>query len=196
MKILQSPATAEIIVRKSRFVAELSSVSSPEEARARWRERKENSDNGGHIVYAFSCGAQGNISGCSDDGEPAGTAGRPVLAVLQGAELTWALLLVIRYFGGIKLGTGGLVRAYGDSAKAVLAAAVLTPLVPLVSARTAVSYDCHGALLRAVAAAGFQVTGTEFGAAVTLTVSGPEASFPELQAQTAGITGGGTFQIC
>ena len=109
MLILKNTAMAETKVKNSRFVAEVHTIHSAEEAKALWRHKKETYDNGGHIVYAFTIGPQQNICGCSDDGEPSGTAGRPVLAVLKGSGLTDTLLTIARYFGGTKLGTGGLI---------------------------------------------------------------------------------------
>ena len=71
-------------------------------------------------MHAFICGLNAEVSGCSDDGEPSGTAGRPVLEVLKGRNCTNIMITVTRWFGGTLLGTGGLVKAYGDAAKAVL----------------------------------------------------------------------------
>ena len=88
MFILKNTASAETRVKNSRFLAEVFTVNSPEEAKAAWKFRKDTYDNGGHIVYAFTVGNQQNISGCSDDGEPSGTAGKPVLSVLLGSQLT------------------------------------------------------------------------------------------------------------
>ena len=84
MKILLEAAPAELVVKNSRFRSEAAYVETPEAAREIWRLRKTQYDNGGHIVYAFIVGPQGNIQGCSDDGEPSGTAGRPTLEVLKG----------------------------------------------------------------------------------------------------------------
>src|SRR5258708_4899843 len=76
-----------------------------------------------HHVYAFKVGYGASVTeGVSDDGEPTGTAGPPILAVLRGAQVGDVVLVVTRYFGGTKLGTGGLVRAYGDAARAAIAA--------------------------------------------------------------------------
>ena len=96
MLILTAPAQAETQVKNSRFLAEIFTVETPDEAREKWRFRKETYDNGGHIVYAFTIGQKQNISGCSDDGEPSGTAGRPVLAVLQGSKITNAMITIAR----------------------------------------------------------------------------------------------------
>ena len=143
MLILKAPASAEIKVKNSRFLAEALPVNSPEEAKKMWHWRKENYDNGGHIVYAFTTGNNQNISGCSDDGEPSGTAGRPVLAVLLGSGLTNAMITVARWFGGTKLGTGGLVKAYGDAAKAVLEQADFQELCPMDSISFSLAYPLY-----------------------------------------------------
>ena len=131
MLIVKNSGQAETRVKNSRFLAEIFTVHTPEEAKEAWKFRKENYDNGGHIVYAFTVGNNQNISGCSDDGEPSGTAGRPVLAVLQGSGATNAMITVARWFGGTKLGTGGLVHAYSDAAKAAVEAAVFAELLPM-----------------------------------------------------------------
>ena len=168
MFILQTPGRAETKVKNSRFLAEVFEVSSPEEAKNAWRYRKETYDNGGHIVYAFAVGAQQNILGCSDDGEPSGTAGKPVLAVLKGSLLTNAMITVARWFGGTKLGTGGLVHAYGDAAKAALENAVFTELIPMTAVNIIMPYQLYNSFISKSAPLGFTVIGEEFSANVTI----------------------------
>ena len=168
MFILQTPGKAETKVKNSRFLAEVFEVSSPEEAKNAWRYRKENYDNGGHIVYAFAIGAQQNILGCSDDGEPSGTAGKPVLAVLKGSLLTNAMITVARWFGGTKLGTGGLVHAYGDAAKAALENAVFTELIPMTTVNIIMPYQLYNSFISKSAPLGFTIIREEFSANVTL----------------------------
>jgi uncharacterized YigZ family protein len=129
MLIVVSDASGELTVKNSRFLSEITRVDSPDEAREIWHFKKETYDNGGHIVYAFITGPQGNIMGCSDDGEPSGTAGKPTLAVLKGSGATNLLLTTARWFGGTKLGTGGLVKAYTESAQLALANCTFTELV-------------------------------------------------------------------
>jgi uncharacterized YigZ family protein len=141
MLILQQPAQAETRVKNSRFLAEMFTVNSPDEAKDAWKFRKETYVNGGHIVYAFTVGASQNISGCSDDGEPSGTAGRPVLAVLLGSGVTNAMITVARWFGGTKLGTGGLVHAYGGAAKEAVENAEFEEFFPQSRAEFAVPYQ-------------------------------------------------------
>lgn len=112
---------AEIVVVNSRFIATLAPVSTTEEARAFIVEMREKYFDATHNVPAYIIGhGNSTMAYCSDDGEPSGSSGRPLLAVLQGSGLGDVAVVVTRYFGGTKLGIGGLVRAYGDAGKAVL----------------------------------------------------------------------------
>lgn len=126
-----APCEAEIVINRSRFIASLSPASSPEEARAFLQEIKKRFAEATHHVPAFIIGhGASTITHCSDDGEPSGTAGRPALAVLQGSGLGNVVVCVTRYFGGVKLGTGGLVRAYGDAVREVLKSVQKAVLLP------------------------------------------------------------------
>ena len=129
MNVLLESAQAELIVKKSRFLAEVFPVHSQAEARAVLKEQKQKYADASHVVHAFVLGRGAEIYGMSDDGEPAGTAGRPVLNVLKGFGCTDILLTVTRYFGGILLGTGGLVKAYTEAAKLVLQEAQTEPFI-------------------------------------------------------------------
>jgi len=120
MKVLTAPTAVEMVVKKSRFLAEAIPVDTPEKARELWRSQKLKYDNGGHIVYAFAVGPSGGLLGCSDDGEPAGTAGRPTLEVVKNCGITNLIVTTARWYGGIKLGTGGLVKAYTEAAQFAL----------------------------------------------------------------------------
>lgn len=113
---------AEILVMNSRFIASLAPVFSVEEARGFISQVREKYPDASHHVPAFLIGFGASVTAhCSDDGEPSGTAGRPALAVLQGSGLGDVVLVVTRYFGGTKLGTGGLVRAYTEAAQQAVA---------------------------------------------------------------------------
>ena len=120
MDALTGCAAFETTVKNSRFIAELLPCASQSEARELLKLQKAKYADASHVVHAFVVGPSTEICGMSDDGEPAGTAGRPVLDVLRGRKCTNALLTVTRYFGGTLLGTSGLVKAYGDAAKAVI----------------------------------------------------------------------------
>lgn len=114
---------AEIEVKRSHFIAIVAPVFSVEEAKAFISRIKQEFKDATHHVPAYQVGyGKSVIAHSSDDGEPSGTAGRPLLTVLQGSGLGDVAIVVVRYYGGAKLGTGGLVRAYSDAGKAVLAA--------------------------------------------------------------------------
>ena len=168
MLVLKFAVQAETWAKNSRFLAEAIPVSSPEEAKRLWRFRKETYDNGGHIVYAFTTGPAQNISGCSDDGEPSGTAGRPVLAVLKGSSITNCLITVARWFGGTKLGTGGLVHAYSDAAKAALANAVCTELLPMTKVKITIPYQFYEQVKRILSGYTFTLDCENFASEVTI----------------------------
>lgn len=130
MKIVSKDSIAEIEVKKSRFIGRLINVRSEEEAKLLLEEiRRENRD-ANHNCYAMRIGDPKNVlERFSDDGEPQGTAGKPILELLKGKELYDVLAVVTRYFGGTLLGTGGLVRAYSDSVKEVLKTAAVHELM-------------------------------------------------------------------
>jgi uncharacterized YigZ family protein len=112
----------ELVERRSRFIATVERTPTVVEARAFIDRVRRELPDASHHVYAFAIGFGASVThGMSDDGEPSGTAGRPVLAVVQGSGLGDVCVVVTRYFGGTKLGTGGLVRAYTAATQAVLA---------------------------------------------------------------------------
>ena len=106
--------------KKSRFISHCIPVDDADEVRRIIKETRKAHPQSRHVVWAYIIGDARSVFGMSDDGEPHGTAGKPVLEVLKGCGMTNILVLVIRYFGGIKLGTGGLVSAYTRAAKDVL----------------------------------------------------------------------------
>ena len=116
---------AEIIEKKSRFIATVKPVHSEEEALAFIESMKKKYWNATHNCFAYVIGEQFQVQRCSDDGEPSGTAGKPMLDVLLGEEIHDVAVVVTRYFGGTLLGTGGLVRAYSGATKAGLEASLV-----------------------------------------------------------------------
>ncbi len=110
-------AEAELIEKKSKFIATVCPVKSEEDARAFIAEMRKKYWDATHNVFAYQIGERNEIQRSSDDGEPQGTAGKPVLDVLIGGDIKNTAVVVTRYFGGTLLGTGGLVRAYGRCAK-------------------------------------------------------------------------------
>ncbi len=124
-RVLLQGGTGEIVEKKSRFIATVRKTESREEAESFIEEMKKKYWDAGHNCSALVIGRNAELTRCSDDGEPAGTAGRPMLEVLLGEEIKNVTAVVTRYFGGILLGTGGLVRAYTQALKAGLDACSL-----------------------------------------------------------------------
>lgn len=122
-------SSTEEIIKGSRFLSESFVISSQGEVRKIIKSQKQKYSDATHVCHAFILGKSGEIMGMSDDGEPGGTAGRPILDVLKGKLCTNILVTVTRWFGGTLLGTGGLVRAYSGGAKNVLDATSFEELV-------------------------------------------------------------------
>ena len=118
--LLIKGAEAEIVEKKSRFIATVRPVETEEEANAFIDEMKKKYYDARHNCSAFVIGSKAELTRSSDDGEPSGTAGRPMLEVLLGSEIRNIAVVVTRYFGGTLLGTGGLVRAYSGAVKKAL----------------------------------------------------------------------------
>ena len=164
------PVQREILVVNSRFIADLEFAGSVEQARAHLAKVHERHPTATHNVPAFIIG-HGNslITHCSDDGEPSGTAGRPALAVLQGSGLGNVSVVVTRYFGGTKLGTGGLVRAYGDAVREVLKWVRFAALLPTTTLMFVTPYRLYDQTVRLMEAHHGQILDTEFLEDITLT---------------------------
>ena len=160
----------EIEVLKSRFIATMAPVFSVEEARAFVQSMRAEFSDASHNVPAFLVGYGASVTAhCTDDGEPSGTAGRPMLAVLQGSGLGDVAVVVTRYWGGTKLGTGGLVRAYGDAVRQVLEILPRAEKVPTHTVMLAFPYS-HLERIRLLAAAhNGLLLDEEFGVDVTVT---------------------------
>ena len=121
-KTVSEEQTFELIEKRSKFIATLRHIETEEEATAFINEMRATYWDARHNVYAYAL-SEGNIQRFSDDGEPHGTAGKPILEVIDGAGLKNVAIVVTRYFGGVLLGTGGLVRAYSGAAQGVVSAA-------------------------------------------------------------------------
>jgi len=125
---LASPATAELEVKRSRFVCDVAPAGSEEAARAFVEQVRSGSRDARHHCTAFVLGPDGATQRSNDDGEPSGTAGAPMLDVLRGRGLSDVVAVVTRWFGGTLLGTGGLIRAYGDAVTAAVESARLVTM--------------------------------------------------------------------
>jgi uncharacterized YigZ family protein len=134
--VLDKPGISEIKIKGSRFLAEAIPVSSVEDADAALLAIKKRDYDATHHCSAYRIGSDGNTFRYNDDGEPNSSAGLPIYRQIEGRNLTNALVVVIRYYGGTKLGTGGLVRAYDEAASLALDAATVKEIIP----RTALSF--------------------------------------------------------
>jgi uncharacterized YigZ family protein len=189
-----STARVEIIVVNSRFIGTAGPTPSVEAARAFIAGIRAELPDATHHCHAFLVGYGASVTaGLSDDGEPAGTAGRPMLAVLRGAGLGDITVVVTRYFGGTLLGTGGLVRAYGDATRAVLDLLPRGERVDLRPLVARVSYGAYAAARRALEGAGATIDAEEFGADVRLEASVPVDSYAQAAAALAEATAGQAY---
>lgn len=161
-KIVYSGGTGEITEKKSRFLANVFPVENEEEAAVIIEETKKKYWDARHNCYAYIIGQNPGTSKCSDDGEPSGTAGRPILEVLSGAGVSNVLLIVTRYFGGTLLGTGGLVRAYSAAAKAGLAASRIITKEAGKRIIVGTGYDSIGKIQYIISQMGLAVIGTRY----------------------------------
>jgi uncharacterized YigZ family protein len=153
----------EIEIKRSRFLCALAPVTSEDAARAVIAARRRAEPGARHHCHAFVLGPDGRTRRSSDDGEPAGTAGTPILEVLRRRELTDTVAVVTRYFGGVLLGAGGLIRAYGQSVSDALEVAGVLEHRRLGLVEVAVSYDRAGRLENDLRASPYLLHATRFG---------------------------------
>jgi uncharacterized YigZ family protein len=167
---------AELIVSRSRFIATVGPADSVEAARAFIAAIRAEMPDANHHVYAYCIGHGATTTlGQSDDGEPSGTSGRPTLAVLRGAGLGDTVVVITRYFGGTKLGTGGLVKAYGDAARLGLSELARREKVTLRTLTAYLPYPAYEVARRLVGTHGGTVQAETFGEGVTLRLELPAA---------------------
>lgn len=186
MRIIQAPHSYQEEIRKSRFLAQAVFLPSAEQAPALIAQLS--TPNVSHNCWAWRCGEQYRFT---DDGEPGGTAGRPILAAIEHQEFDQVLIVVTRWYGGIQLGTGGLARAYGGCAHQVLQTASSEELVPQTLLTGHCPYTYLDIFKVRIAEAGGVVNSEEFGAkGALLNLSVPDAQVAVLQAALSEATRG------
>lgn len=168
---LQQPLHSELVIKKSRFIGCVRPVADRAAALAVVAALRAEHPGAAHVCWALMAGGQ---SAANDDGEPGGTAGRPMLEVLRHQQLEGVLATVVRYFGGVKLGAGGLVRAYTDAVAQALIGATLVPLVRQRNLSCAVPYALEGTVRRELAAVGATLGEVRHADDVHLAFSVPE----------------------
>ena len=179
---LAAPVHSELIIKKSRFIGCVQPMADRASAQKVVAELWAQHPGARHVCWALLAGGQ---SAAVDDGEPSGTAGRPMLDVLRHQDLEGVLATVVRYFGGVKLGAGGLVRAYTDAVAQALLEAEKVPIVRLATLRCVVPYAMEGLLRRELDAAGASLLAVAHGQAVELCFSLPEDAAAALRARLA-----------
>lgn len=181
----------EIVVVNSRFISSLAPAATVEEARDFIKEIRTRYPDASHHVPAYVIGSGNSvIAHCNDDGEPSGTAGRPALAVLQGSGIGDAVVVVTRYFGGTKLGKGGLVRAYGDAVREVLQHAKIAVIVLTDQLRITLEYPYYEALKRLFLSSNAVIEDEEFTDKVTLLCRIDSDRSDSLQSEIQELTSG------
>lgn len=190
IKIVYEGGEGELIEKKSRFIATVRPVESEEEALSFIAEMKKKYWNATHNCSAFVVGENQQLQRCSDDGEPQGTAGRPMLDVLLGEDIHNAAVVVTRYFGGTLLGTGGLVRAYSRAVQEGLRASriIEKKVGALLSIRT--DYNGIGKIQYLLGQRGLVITNSEYTDIVTVETLVPEAQVKELREAVTEATNG------
>lgn len=189
-KILYQGGEGELVEKKSRFIATTRPVKSEEEAAAFVEEIRKKYWDARHNCYAWVIGERGQLSRCSDDGEPAQTAGRPMLDVLTGEGIRDACVVVTRYFGGTLLGTGGLVRAYSGAVQEGLRHSVVVEKLPGRQLQILTDYNGAGKIQYVAAQMGILVQDTEYAEQVNMRVIVPLAQAERFIAQVTERTAG------
>ncbi|MCD1287419.1 MULTISPECIES: YigZ family protein [unclassified Brevibacterium] len=188
-RTIRRTAEAEVEIKRSRFLALLAPVVDEAAAREVIAERRSAHPKARHHCTAFILDPDSRTQRFNDDGEPAGTAGAPILDVLAGHELTYVVAVVTRYFGGTLLGAGGLVRAYGQATSAAVGTASIVTKHELVPVRAGVDYAQANALERGAEVRGWS-TRAEYGARVDVDVLVPVAEAEAAIAMYADLTAG------
>lgn len=183
-------ASAEIEVKRSRFLCALRPALTEEEARQAIDEARRAHWDARHHCSAFVLGPRGDLRRSNDDGEPSGTAGMPILDALTGAELTNVVAVVTRWFGGTLLGTGGLVRAYGDAVRAALDLAVVEEYARMTLVSVGVDMADVGRVENALRTAGHLVEGVDYGSRAMIRLAVNASSRERLDSLVAELTSG------
>lgn len=170
----------ELVIKKSRFLGRVQPVDGRAQALQVVAALRAEHPGATHVCWALLAGGD---SAAVDDGEPGGTAGRPMLHVLQQQQLQGVLATVVRYFGGVKLGAGGLVRAYTEAVAQALLQAEKVPLVRWVTLHCQLPYALEGGMRRALEEAGARGLEVTHGARVQMRFAVPEPAAPALRAQ-------------
>lgn len=179
-----------IVIKKSKFIAIAVPIESADQAKNIISLTKKEHPDASHVVHAYILGKNRDIFSMSDDREPRNTAGRPVLEVLKGSGITNIMVMVVRYFGGTKLGTGGLVHAYSDAAKKVLFEVPVEKLVRKTSFSLIIDYRLYEQAKRLLVSHHTEIVGECFEMSITITGNLPETDFLAASRQISDLSSG------
>ena len=184
---LKNPVTARLEIKKSEFIAYAYPVNSREQAMFHVEQLREKYPDARHWCWAYIIGDPNNTTsaGFDDDGEPSGTAGRPILNVLQHKSIGNVIIIVVRYFGGIKLGAGGLTRAYAGSAQAAVDQMILQPFVPMTQVQILADFATEAQCRYVVESLEGTIEDVAYSKQVTLTVTIAEVNIETLKTELA-----------
>lgn len=176
----------ETVIERSRFIAFTQTVSSEAEAEAFLAGLRSRYRDATHVCYGYVADETGSVQRFSDDGEPSGTAGMPILEVVKSNGLKRSLVAVVRYFGGIKLGAGGLTRAYAGCAAKGVAAAGRDEYAYMDAAAVTAAFSDYDKISKNLAQSLCKITEIEYNECVKFTLCGPKEIFGKLTEWTAG----------
>ena len=187
MKVLKEERKAELVVKKSRFIAIARTCKDPAEVKKIVDETRVRYPDATHVVHAA---VMGNQFSFSDDHEPKNTAGRPALEVLKGSGITNIIVLIIRYFGGTLLGTGGLVKAYGDSTKLVLDGIETEELVEKTQFSLTIGYEMYENTKRILSVVNADSLKEDFGTEIKISGQIPATEKDNLSSRISDLSNG------
>jgi len=189
-KSVLQPVTQDITVKKSLFIAHITPVQTEEEANTFLAEIRKKYWDATHNTYAYIIGVNEELQKASDDGEPQGTAGKPILNLLKHHQLTNLLLVVTRYFGGILLGAGGLVRAYSDAAKNVILHSQIVEYIEMEKVALTCDYYWYGKIENFLKSENLPIIDLSFQEKVTIILCLPIGEFNLWQEKINNLTNG------
>lgn len=190
MHTIAEPVENLIEIKRSRFIGNLYPIRSEEEAKERLREIRQQYPDATHHCYAYLLGEEQEVQKFSDDGEPSGTAGRPMLETLKKSGVTNVLAIVTRYFGGTLLGAGGLVRAYSQCVAELVKAATLQEIIHYTALEVEVGYADWNRLQHLLEKQGVQYDTPAFAEQVRLAVRLPQEEAAAFEAHLREMTHG------
>lgn len=188
--IIKEGGQGEIVEKKSRFIATVLPIDTEEEALQYIERIKKKYWDARHNCFAFVIGSNNEIQRFSDDGEPQGTAGKPILETLLNENLHNTLIVVTRYFGGTLLGTGGLVRAYGQSSKEGIRNSVIQKVCEGISFKLTVDYNSIGKIKYIMGQMEITDAQEEYGQNVVLSILMKKDEYNEFNTKVTDATGG------